>query len=142
MCLSSWQKLLIYFWQVIRDEESLQTQDGRKILIRRYKSFLTLIRNKCRSTELYDKAVDELELREIECPFCKNIGQCKKHGRYTRYILEWVQGKKVCSSIEIIRVRCQHCKKTHSFLNNYQLLFHRSFMERFTKTLDIGGNVC
>ena len=90
-------------------------------MIRKYKNFFALMKNKCKSTELYNKAVNELEVHNIECPYCKNIGQCKKHGKYTRYILEWVRGKKVCSSMEIIRVRCQNCNKTHSFLPSFIL---------------------
>ncbi|MCI8377431.1 MAG: helix-turn-helix domain-containing protein [Lachnospiraceae bacterium] len=88
-------------------------------MIRKYKSFFALMKNKCKSTELYDKAVNELDIENIECPYCKNTGQCKKHGRYTRYILEWVKGKRVCSSMEVIRVQCQHCNKTHSFLPSF-----------------------
>jgi len=88
-------------------------------LIRRYRGFLALIKNKCKSAELYNEAINEMKIQEIECPYCKNMGQCKKHGKYTRYILEWVKGKKVCSSLEVIRVRCQYCDRTHSILPSF-----------------------
>lgn len=65
---------------------------------------------------LYGRTVEQLRLQEFECPHCGRKGRFKRHGEYSRYIVEWAGGKKHCSLISIVRFRCGDCGRTHAYL--------------------------
>lgn len=74
------------------------------------------MKNNLAVAELYEKAMSHLQFRELECPYCGEKGKFNRHGTYGRYIVEWIEGQKHCSSIRVIRFRCGSCSKTHTYL--------------------------
>jgi len=63
----------------------------------------------------YDKFTNSLNFFSLKCAKCKSVGCCSRHGYYTRNIVT-DEGKQL---IEILRVRCKHCKRTHALLPNW-----------------------
>jgi len=102
------------------------------------------LENKYTDVELYYKMAEQLKLQDLECSYCGNSGCFKVHGKYSRYIVKWVKGSKVCSSIKMLRFHCENCKKTHAFLPAFilpyfsyelhfiMLVFMRYFQKRMT----------
>lgn len=65
---------------------------------------------------LYGRMVEQLQLQEFKCPHCGRKGRFKRHGEYSRYIVEWAGGKKHCSRVSIVRFRYGDCGRTHAYL--------------------------
>ena len=49
------------------------------------------------------------------CPTCRRKGDCKIHGYYNRFVIDFIDGASVCQSIRILRVICS-CGHTHAIL--------------------------
>ncbi len=76
-------------------------------------------KNNLTGAEFYRKIIDSLPLQEMECPYCGSKSRFKQHGTYSRYIVEWIKGRKVCSVLEVVRFRCESCGKTHTYLPSF-----------------------
>lgn len=55
-------------------------------------------------------------LDDISCPCCNAKHHLTRHAKYLRYLLDWVSGELVFSSITITRVMCHSCGTTHALL--------------------------
>lgn len=73
------------------------------------------------------------------CPGCGAKGKCAIHAYYGRNIIDYSQGKKITSSLCILRLKCSSCGHTHAVLpdiiipyDSYGILFVlRVLLERF-----------
>lgn len=77
------------------------------------------MKNNFAGIELYKKAMSHLQFQQLECPYCGEKGKFKRHGKYSRYVVEWIEGQRHCSSISVIRFRCGNCRKTHAYLPSF-----------------------
>lgn len=64
----------------------------------------------------YYKNIDNLYAGSLICPECKCSGQCIKHGKYLRHIIFDENNDNSKTTINIQRVRCRNCNKTHALI--------------------------
>lgn len=65
----------------------------------------------------YLEEIFKIQLCKLRCPYCSQIGFVW-HGKYTRQLNKGT-GKK--ESIELYRIRCNHCHKTHALFPDCML---------------------
>lgn len=61
--------------------------------------------------EIYEKIVSALPLHQITCS-CGHAGQLVRHAYYTRKLKQ----RKGTITLEILRVKCKNCGRTHAIL--------------------------
>lgn len=64
----------------------------------------------------------------VECPCCKS-SKVIKWGSYFRNICYIDQGKIICSSIEIKRIRCKDCEHTHALIPSFIVPYKISLLD-------------
>jgi len=85
--------------------------------------------------EAYNKLVANLEVGTISCPYCKQASMVR-HGYYTRYIN--ISGKHI--DLNILRIRCKTCGKTHAVLPSFVVPYLHHSIEKL-QTMIITGKV-
>lgn len=63
------------------------------------------------SQEKYDRLIDQIDLIQLECPYCNHSGTTV-HCYYDRLVKDKFGPFKLL----VLRVRCRFCKKTHAIL--------------------------
>ena len=63
----------------------------------------------------YDEYVDSINFFSLRCSKCRRKGACNKHAYYTRQIVT----DEAKQPIDILRVLCNHCDRTHALLPNW-----------------------
>ena len=66
------------------------------------------------------KYENTLNFKITKCPFCGDE-KLVKWGKYTRNVIYYKDNEKHEDTIEIKRIRCNGCKKTHSIIPTYLL---------------------
>lgn len=98
----------------------------------------------------FDQAMDQLNLNEVVCPFCKTKHpEWKRHGFYERCLISFESGHTVTYRIAVVRYRCSSCGHTHAVLpesivpyQSYSFMFITAVMrDYFTGSLTI-ENIC
>ncbi|MBO6308366.1 MAG: transposase [Oribacterium sp.] len=88
-----------------------------------------LIRIKYSTKTLLDRYMTHFCPETEVCPSCHRKGDCHIHAYYDRFVIDYVDGSSVCSTIRVTRVICS-CGHTHAVLPDpvipyasYSLLF-------------------
>ena len=76
------------------------------------------------SQKNYNEIIDKLQFHSISCT-CGQKGQLIRHGYYTRSI-KTPSGLK---SLKILRVKCNHCNRTHAILLDFIVPYSRITLE-------------
>lgn len=64
------------------------------------------------------------------CPACHALSSKSPFASYTRYLVEWEDGRPVCHEVAIQRFRCSSCGHTHALLSS-ALVPYSSYSLRF-----------
>ena len=65
----------------------------------------------------YDKDIYDREyFKATPCPGCKAIGKFNMHGSYSRHVIFFDDNKTKHKRIEIKRIKCISCKRTHAVM--------------------------
>lgn len=91
------------------------------------------------SQEIYEEIVESLPLHQITCT-CGHSGCMRKYGHYERTI--WFLNEKL--SLQIHRIQCTHCGRTHAVLLDIMVPYSRILLEDQIKIIlaDNGGEDC
>ena len=85
-----------------------------------------LIRIKSSASHLFRSQQEEFRPEQETCPYCGSRGCCARFASYERYILDFLDGRPVCETVQIPRVRCGSCGRTHALLTD-SLIPYRSY---------------
>jgi transposase-like protein len=95
-----------------------------------------MIREKAILFKLNNLNVSDKELfkaflpSETICPGCGAKRRLYPHGSYTRYMISSINGHRIGQHINIKRVKCQSCKRTHALIPDI-LIPYSSYTLRF-----------
>ncbi len=84
-------------------------------MIRKNHLFCNLIRIKNSSNILIRNFMMSFDPHKEVCPICGRTGDCVPFASYDRYIIDFVYGSPVTSTIKISRIKCS-CGHTHAIL--------------------------
>ena len=80
------------------------------------------------SVSLYTLS-DYPDLSLLNCPACRTRGHFKPHGCYSRYVIDFWNGRPSVFLVTILREKCE-CGHTHALLNDF-LVPYSSYTLRF-----------
>ena len=80
--------------------------------------------------QLFSSVTDSYEAYQAVCPHCGAQHNCIYHESYQRDLISVENGKRVEYQVEIPRVRCQSCGRTHAILSDILIPF-ASYTLRF-----------
>lgn len=86
--------------------------------------------------ESYKKSLDKLNLKKTACPNCQARGQFKNHGHYSRHVIVLLGAQVTHEVIEVKRVKCKSCNRTHALLPSFILPYHTHTYSVILKCLD------
>lgn len=76
------------------------------------------------SQKYYDNLIINLDFHKLICP-CGQTGQLIKHGKYTRS----VKTPEKLMPLEIKRLKCKACSKTHALMPEFLVPYSRILLE-------------
>ena len=85
-----------------------------------------LIRIKSSASRLYQSQKEGFRPEQETCPYCGSRGCCARFASYERYVLDFLDGRPVCETVRIPRIRCGSCRRTHAILTD-SLIPYRSY---------------
>jgi hypothetical protein len=85
-------------------------------MIRKNALLCKVIRIKISSKSIFDSYMALFQPHLETCPICGSTGNCHIHDYYDRSIIDYIAGRKVKSSICVLRVFCESCKHAHAVL--------------------------
>ncbi len=86
-------------------------------MIRKYRVFcLAVLSRKYTDNELYASSLQNINIKDCQCPGCGQTGSLKKHAEYKRYLICNQNGVRKENVINIVRFSCISCHKTHAYI--------------------------
>lgn len=86
-------------------------------MIRKYRVFcLAVLSRKYTDNELYASSLQNINIKDCQCPGCGQTGSLKKHAEYKRYLICNQNGARKENVINIVRFSCISCHKTHAYI--------------------------
>ena len=68
--------------------------------------------------EIFKASLVSFNMTNAGCQHCRSHRAFKSHGNYSRWMITWDEGKKSAEYVEIDRVKCDGCNKTHAVLSD------------------------
>lgn len=65
--------------------------------------------------DIYGQSCHEASLLDETCPSCGCKGSCSPYGHYSRYLVDFEDGRPCCRQLTVTRVMCS-CGATHAIL--------------------------
>jgi hypothetical protein len=81
---------------------------------------------------VYSNIINKVDFNKLVCPHCGKEGVLIRHAYYERWMNNG--GKKV--KINILRVKCKHCKTTHAVLPPFLIPYRQIITELALEILD------
>ena len=117
-------------------------------MIRENQLKCNLIRQKNSTKTLFDSFMTSFKPKKTKCPSCGRTGDCNSFAKYNRYVVDFIKGKPVSSTIEIVRVKCS-CGCTHAILpdpiipyDSYSLFFILRVLTEYAMKRYTVSNLC
>ena len=95
-------------------------------MIRKNVLACNIIRIKSSASRLYQRQKEGFRPEQETCPYCGSRGCCARFASYERYVLDFLDGRPVCETVRIPRIRCGSCRRTHAILTD-SLIPYRSY---------------
>lgn len=117
-------------------------------MIRKFQLKCNLIHVKSSTKSLFELFMKSFRPEREICPFCGRTGDCSVFAYYDRYVIDFIKGKPVTSSIMISRVRCS-CGHTHAILpdpiipyDSYSLFFILRVLMEYSLRIRTVSELC
>jgi len=76
-----------------------------------------------RDIDIFNDAIDNIDLFRLTCPHCKAKGRCKAFSSYSRMMVSIEDHTVITHWVTIPRVKCISCKHTHAILPSVLIPF-------------------
>ena len=117
-------------------------------MIRKNQINCNLIQLKSLTKSIFRKSMKSFRVETELCPSCKRKGDCRIHGYYHRFVIDFCSGTPIVSRLKITRVRCS-CGRTHAILPDpiipyasYSLVFIRKALSAYYSHHQTIENIC